>query len=237
MLGNKNTNKKTVMSGVGIALLLCALMVGMTMTNLVQTDAPQVESDLAVASEDSDDYFALPDVYEPAQYEYDETSELEGMRTMNQKAYRLDNGDTSLITSSEPIHYMSDIGSWEQIDLNIMATAYGWEVKENIYEVSFASEFHNGVSVVVNQNVDPIITGINPTVVTLDESGTMPIAYMTSPFGYNLFLMRAMAPKEIDLIDIYRSIIPFVLVMCLGLAIVMIFPEIATWLPDYVSRR
>ena len=49
--------------------------------------------------------------------------------------------------------------------------------------------------------------------------------------------MRAMAPKDIDLMDIYRSIIPFVLVMCLGLAIVMIFPEIATWLPDYVSRR
>ena len=59
----------------------------------------------------------------------------------------------------------------------------------------------------------------------------------TPPFGYNLFLMRAMAPKEINLMDIYRSIIPFVLVMCLGLAIVMIFPEIATWLPEYVSRK
>jgi hypothetical protein len=181
MLGNKNTNKKTVMSGVGIALLLCALMVGMTMTNLVQTDAPQVESELAVASEESDDYFALPDVYEPAQYEYDETSELEGMRSMNQKAYRLDNGDTSLITASEPLHYMSSIGSWEQIDLNIMATANGWEVNENLYEVSFAPEFQNGVSVMVNPNVDPIITGINPGVVTLDESGTMPMAYLTTP--------------------------------------------------------
>ena len=181
MLGNKNTNKKTVMSGVGIALLLCALMVGMTMTNLVQTDAPQVESELAVASEESDDYFALPDVYEPAQYEYDETSELEGMRSMKQKAFRLDNGDTTLITSTEPLHYMSSVGSWEQIDLNIMATANGWEVKENLYEASFAPEFQNGVSVVVNQNVDPIITGINPSVVTLDESGTMPMAYMTTP--------------------------------------------------------
>ncbi|MBT7244477.1 MAG: hypothetical protein HN874_03400, partial [Euryarchaeota archaeon] len=169
------------MSGVGIALLLCALMVGMTMTNLVQTDAPQVESELAVASEESDDYFALPDVYEPAQYEYDETSELEGMRSMNQKAYRLDNGDTSLITASEPLHYMSSIGSWEQIDLNIMATANGWEVNENLYEVSFAPEFQNGVSVMVNPNVDPIITGINPGVVTLDESGTMPMAYLTTP--------------------------------------------------------
>ena len=46
---------------------------------------------------------------------------------------------------------------------------------------------------------------------------------MTPPFGYNLFLMRAMAPKEITLADIYRSIIPFVLVMVFGLAVVMIF--------------
>mgnify|MGYP003303161621 CR=1 FL=1 len=58
------------MGGVGIALLLCALMVGMTMTNFVQNDAPQVESELAIANEESDDYFALPDVYEPAQSEY-----------------------------------------------------------------------------------------------------------------------------------------------------------------------
>jgi len=44
--------------------------------------------------------------------------------------------------------------------------------------------------------------------------------------------MRAMAPKEITLKDIYSSIIPFVLVMVFGLAIVMIFPEIATYLPE-----
>ncbi len=60
---------------------------------------------------------------------------------------------------------------------------------------------------------------------------TCQIAYMTPPFGYNLFLMRAMAPPEITLPDIYRSIIPFVLVMIFGLAIVTIFPEIALWLP------
>ena len=53
---------------------------------------------------------------------------------------------------------------------------------------------------------------------------------MTPPFGYNLFLMRAMAPPEIGLRDIYRSIVPFVDV-ALALAIVMAFPEIALWLP------
>jgi len=63
---------------------------------------------------------------------------------------------------------------------------------------------------------------------------TCQIAYMTPPFGYNLFLMRAMAPPEIALGDIYRSIIPFVFVMLLALALVMIFPQIALWLPAQV---
>jgi TRAP-type mannitol/chloroaromatic compound transport system permease large subunit len=66
---------------------------------------------------------------------------------------------------------------------------------------------------------------------------TTQIAYMTPPFGYNLFLMRAMAPPEITLGDIYRSIIPFVFVMILALALVMIFPSIAMWLPDHVYNK
>ncbi|MFP4538714.1 MAG: TRAP transporter large permease subunit [Dichotomicrobium sp.] len=63
---------------------------------------------------------------------------------------------------------------------------------------------------------------------------TCQIAYMTPPFGYNLFLMRAMAPPEIGIGDIYRSIVPFVGVMILALAIVMAFPQIALWLPQTV---
>ena len=86
------------------------------------------------------------------------------------------------------------------------------------------------VPLIIALGFDPIWYGILYTI-------TCQIAYMTPPFGYNLFLMRAMAPKEISLADIYRSIIPFVLVMCFGLAIVMLFPEIATWLPDYVSGK
>ncbi len=63
---------------------------------------------------------------------------------------------------------------------------------------------------------------------------TTQIAYMTPPFGYNLFLMRAMAPPEVTLSDIYRSIIPFVLVMIVALATIMTFPQIALWLPSVV---
>ena len=61
---------------------------------------------------------------------------------------------------------------------------------------------------------------------------TCQIAYLTPPFGYNLFLMRAMAPPEFTLPMIYRSVFPFVLVMILTLILVMIFPQIALWLPE-----
>ncbi|MEP5374278.1 MAG: TRAP transporter large permease subunit, partial [Hyphomicrobiales bacterium] len=66
---------------------------------------------------------------------------------------------------------------------------------------------------------------------------TTQIAYMTPPFGYNLFLMRAMAPPEITLRDIYGSITPFVLVMVFALTLVIVFPGLATWLPDYVYGK
>ena len=77
-----------------------------------------------------------------------------------------------------------------------------------------------------------IALGFNPIWYGVLYTITCQIAYMTPPFGYNLFLMRAMAPKEITLVDIYRSIIPFVLIMVFGLALVIIFPQIALWLPD-----
>jgi tripartite ATP-independent transporter DctM subunit len=66
---------------------------------------------------------------------------------------------------------------------------------------------------------------------------TCQIAYITPPFGYNLFLMRSLAPPEIRLIDIYRSIWPFVLMMAATIALVMIFPQIALWLPETVNVR
>ena len=62
MLGNKNRKNKTVIGGVGIALLLCVLMVGMTMTGLVNNGSPQGATNLVAADTGiEDDVFALPD--------------------------------------------------------------------------------------------------------------------------------------------------------------------------------
>jgi TRAP-type mannitol/chloroaromatic compound transport system permease large subunit len=81
------------------------------------------------------------------------------------------------------------------------------------------------VPLVIALGFDPVWYGVLYTI-------TCQIAYMTPPFGYNLFLMRAMAPEQVTLQDIYRSIVPFVLVMTFGLALVMAFPQIALWLPS-----
>ncbi|MCC0052877.1 MAG: TRAP transporter large permease subunit [Rhodobiaceae bacterium] len=66
---------------------------------------------------------------------------------------------------------------------------------------------------------------------------TCQIAYITPPFGYNLFLIRSLAPKEISLIDIYRSVWPFVVMMALTIALVMLFPQLALWLPEHMNVR
>ncbi|MDF0751634.1 TRAP transporter large permease subunit [Marinobacter sp. 71-i] len=60
----------------------------------------------------------------------------------------------------------------------------------------------------------------------------MEIGYMTPPFGFNLFYLKGVVPPSITMKDIYSSIVPFVIVEIVGLALIMIFPEIATYLPD-----
>ena len=82
-----------------------------------------------------------------------------------------------------------------------------------------------------------IALGFNPIWYGIMYTITCQIAYITPPFGYNLFLMRAMAPKDVTLVDIYKSIVPFVLLMILGLALIAIFPEIALWLPEQLKVK
>ncbi len=86
------------------------------------------------------------------------------------------------------------------------------------------------IPLVVRLGFSPIWFGILYTM-------TCQIAYMTPPFGYNLFLMRALTPPEITLWDIYRSIAPFFVLMVIGLVIVMVFPQIALWLPNLYAGR
>jgi len=58
------------------------------------------------------------------------------------------------------------------------------------------------------------------------------IAVQTPPYGFALFYLKGIAPQGITMLDIYRSVTPFVLIKLLVLIIVMFNPELVTWLPD-----
>ena len=62
----------------------------------------------------------------------------------------------------------------------------------------------------------------------------MEMAYLTPPVGINLFYMKALAPEGTTMFDIYRSVTPFVLLQGLCLILVIVFPQIAMWLPNLV---
>jgi len=57
-------------------------------------------------------------------------------------------------------------------------------------------------------------------------------SFLTPPFGYALFYFKGVAPPEFTMSDIYRGIIPFVVIQVVGLALLIAFPEIITWLPS-----
>ena len=60
----------------------------------------------------------------------------------------------------------------------------------------------------------------------------MQMFYITPPFGYNLFYLKGVAPEGVVISDIYLGIIPFVFLQAIGLVIVSIYPQIATFLPN-----
>ena len=59
-------------------------------------------------------------------------------------------------------------------------------------------------------------------------------SFLTPPFGFALFYMKGVAPPQVKIEQIYKGIVPFVLLQLLGLAMVVWFPQIALWLPDYL---
>jgi TRAP-type mannitol/chloroaromatic compound transport system permease large subunit len=81
--------------------------------------------------------------------------------------------------------------------------------------------------ILLNMNVDPIwlsiLIGIN-----------LQTSYLTPPFGFSLFFLRGVAPPEVTTGDIYRGIIPYVVIQLACMSLVWVFPWLATWLPKVI---
>jgi tripartite ATP-independent transporter DctM subunit len=61
-------------------------------------------------------------------------------------------------------------------------------------------------------------------------------SFLTPPFGFSLFYLKAVAPSEVRIHDIYSGIIPFVLLQVIAIIVLIAIPELVTWLPDMMDK-
>jgi tripartite ATP-independent transporter DctM subunit len=96
----------------------------------------------------------------------------------------------------------------------------------------------NGIMLITVPIYAPIAAGLgfDPVWFGLLTIMNIECAYLTPPFGWNIFYMRSVAPPDITLADIYRSVPIFVGLQLTGLILVLIFPIIALWLPRLIIR-
>lgn len=101
------------------------------------------------------------------------------------------------------------------------------------------------ITLIVLPLMRPIVNGLGmdiPGFGVIDEPAlvwfvilvavTLQTSFLTPPVGFALFYLKGVCPPEIKLMDIYKGIIPFVLLQLTGLALVFLLPALATWLPS-----
>ncbi|MSU88499.1 TRAP transporter large permease subunit [Rhodobacteraceae bacterium 2CG4] len=77
-------------------------------------------------------------------------------------------------------------------------------------------------------DVDPVWLGVLVGV-------NLQTSFLTPPFGFALFYLRGVAPNSVRTGDIYKGVLPFVVLQIIGIAILFIFPQIVTWLPKVAA--
>ena len=84
--------------------------------------------------------------------------------------------------------------------------------------------------ILLSMGLDPIWLGIMIAI-------NLQTSFLTPPFGFALFYLRGVAPSEVKTTDIYRGVIPFVVIQLFALVLLALWPELATWLPEQVYSR
>jgi len=93
------------------------------------------------------------------------------------------------------------------------------------------------ITFVVVPIVAPVLfkMGVDPVWLGIMIGINLQTSFLTPPFGFALFYLRGVAPKEISTAQIYRGVVPFIMIQLLVMAMIAYWPEIATWLPAHVS--
>ena len=65
---------------------------------------------------------------------------------------------------------------------------------------------------------------------------TLQTSFLTPPVGFALFYLKGVCPSDVTMIDIYRGVVPFIILQLIALVLVFLFPELVTWLPSKVFK-
>ncbi|KFB08565.1 TRAP transporter large permease subunit [Nitratireductor basaltis] len=84
------------------------------------------------------------------------------------------------------------------------------------------------VPIIIKLGMDPVWFGILFAM-------NMQVSYLSPPFGPAAFYLKSVAPKDMSLSEIFRALVPFIAIQVVALAIVLFFPEVALWLPNWLK--
>ncbi len=84
------------------------------------------------------------------------------------------------------------------------------------------------VPIIIKLGMDPVWFGILFAM-------NMQVSYLSPPFGPAAFYLKSVAPKDMQLSEIFRALLPFIAIQIVALAIVLFFPDVALWLPNWVK--
>ena len=92
------------------------------------------------------------------------------------------------------------------------------------------------ITFVVVPIVGPVLLamGIDPIWLGIMIAINLQTSFLTPPFGFALFYLRGVAPKSITTMQIYKGVIPFIIIQLIALGAIAYWPELATWLPKLV---
>jgi TRAP-type mannitol/chloroaromatic compound transport system permease large subunit len=104
-----------------------------------------------------------------------------------------------------------------------------------IFLLGFILDFIE-ITYVVIPVVAPIILsmGVDPIWFAILIAINLQTSFLTPPFGFAIFYLKSVIPKDINTIDIYRGVVPFILIQLVTMLLIIMVPEITTWLPSKI---
>jgi len=104
-----------------------------------------------------------------------------------------------------------------------------------IFLLGFILDFIE-ITFVVVPIVAPVLLamGLDPVWLGIMIAINLQTSFLTPPFGFALFYLRGVAGDSVSSMDIYKGVMPFIIIQLLVLIILAVFPGLATWLPDLI---